>query len=57
MWEKVSDCGHLTTYRMKVPDGWLVITASNPLRTAIAVAQTFVADPDYQWELKKSDKE
>ena len=40
------------TERLKVPGGWIVRSHCAGV-TGIAIAQTFVADPEYAWKLTK----
>ena len=57
-WESIadlSDTHHFdSTVRMKVVGGWLVRTVVDNLPDesdgAVAVAMTFVPDPDHEWE-------
>ena len=56
MWEKIeSEEGKGTlessTFRMKVPGGWLVRVSQKNAAAEIAVALSFLPDPEYTWEI------
>jgi len=44
-----------SSYRLKVPGGWIVRTIVYSLSSGggCAVDQTFISDADHTWELKK----
>ena len=55
-WEKVTED---TTYKLKVPFGWLVKTIhkrghtwGNGASDAVGVAMCFVFDPFHKWKIK-----
>ncbi len=51
VWEKVGDDINLTTFRMPVPGGWVVLTkyvGSN----GVALTQTFVPDAGSEWKIE-----
>jgi hypothetical protein len=58
MWEKLlnDDARNVYSHRLKVPGGWIVRTVvhdDSDGRSGRAVEQTFVSDPNHEWELEK----
>ncbi|HQK99447.1 MAG TPA: hypothetical protein PK090_01675 [Smithellaceae bacterium] len=57
MWERLKDIDpHVQTSRLKVPGGWLVrsvVKYDTAEGTGCAVDQTFVSDPNHDWDLKQ----
>jgi hypothetical protein len=62
MWElvefKKDTYQNITTSRLKVPGGWIVMSVYIycSVSAAAGLAQSFVADPDYEWKLESQPK-
>jgi hypothetical protein len=48
-WEEVNNTSTASTARAKVPGGWLVNVILNGRTTMMST--TFVADPEWSWEI------
>lgn len=51
IWEEISVTPTTHTARVKVPDGWLVMTVLNN-RGSIAMNTTFIVDIEWGWEIE-----
>lgn len=58
MWEKISDIQPkdenltLESHRLKAPGGWIVRSITSRYHAGATVSQTFVSDPNHEWQLQ-----